>query len=189
MLAEAQEAVADPWSAAAIEQNRRWLGAYLLALSGDPEAAADMVQEVFAIALRKRGEFRAGTNFGGWLRGIARNVALQQCRRRGRELLLDRAEVLAHLDRAAEAAAGRSAAPGYAEERAGRLRECLAAVSSRVRLLLELRYALGRSPAEVAAEAGLTVPAVNMALCRARFALADCIRRKNGRTIRAGELP
>ena len=168
----------DPWSAAAVEQNRRWLTAYLLALTGDADAAADMVQEVFAVALAKRGEFQAGTNFGGWLRVIARNIALQHCARRGRELLVDREDVLAHLDRAAAAAAEREAAPGHAERRAAALRECLAGLSERVRRLVEQRYAEGRPAAEVAAGAGLSVPALHMALCRARFALAECIRRR-----------
>jgi RNA polymerase sigma factor (sigma-70 family) len=186
MGVEVQSVAVDPWSAAAIEHNRQWLGAYLLALSGDAEGSADMVQEVFAIALRKRGGFQAGTNFGGWLRVIARNVALQHCRKRGRELLLDRADVLARLDRAAETAAERSAAPGFAEERAGLLRECLGKLSERVRRMVELRYGQSRSPGEVAAEAGLTVAAANMALCRARFTLAECIRRKSDRSFRQG---
>jgi RNA polymerase sigma-70 factor (ECF subfamily) len=181
------EPAVDPWSAAAVEQNRRWLTAYVLALTGDPEAAADLVQETFAVALRKRADFRPGTNFGGWLRVIARNVALQHCRRRGRELLLDREEVLARLDAAAERSAERDAAPGFAEARAELLRSCLEKLSGRVRRFLQLRYGEGRKPAELAAEAGLTAAAVNMALCRARFMLADCVRRKSDRVFRTGE--
>lgn len=184
---QALEPVVDPWSAAAIEGNRRWLTAYVLSLTGDPGAAADLVQEAFAVALRKRSDFRPGTNFGGWLRVIARNVSLQHCRRRGRELLLDRDEVLAHLEAAAERSAEREAAPGFADARAELMRACLEKLSGRVRRFLQLRYGEGRSPAELAAEAGLTAAAVNMALCRARFALADCVRRKSDRILRTGD--
>lgn len=172
------ETRADPWSAAAVDGHRGWLTAYVLAVTGDPGAADDLVQEVFAVALSKRGEFAPGTNFGGWLRGIARNVALRHGERRGRELPLAGDEALARLDRAAERAEREDLVPGATERRAIFLRQCLEQLAERTRRLVELRYAEDRSAAEAAAELGMTVTAVNVAAFRARAALADCIERK-----------
>src|SRR5579862_2868158 len=115
----------DPWGAAAIEQNRQWLLAYLLSLTGDPDAADDLVQEVFVVALRKRETFVAGTNFGGWLRTIAKNIALTHSKRRRREILLSNDRATQVLDLAAEHAAIKDCDPTYENTVAVTMRQCL----------------------------------------------------------------
>src|SRR5690349_16759513 len=107
------QAQSDPWSTAAIEQNRQWLLAYLLMLTGDPVAADDLVQEVFVVALRKRVNFVAGTNFGGWLRTIAKNVALNYGKRHGREILISNDMAVEALDRVAARAEAKEHDPDY----------------------------------------------------------------------------
>ncbi len=42
------------WTKAVIEQNRRWLLAYLFSATGDHHTAEDRVQETFEIAYRSR---------------------------------------------------------------------------------------------------------------------------------------
>lgn len=178
MQTSASDSFADPWSAAAIAQNREWLVAYLLGLIGDPGTVDDLVQEVFQIAFVKRDSFEAGRSFGAWLRGIARNVALRHLERARREpILLDEAGLEA-FDAAAAGAEAADLAPDAHGQRLAFLRACLETLGRRARQLIDLRYAGGEGAAAVAARLGLSVPAVNVGVFRARAALADCIARK-----------
>jgi len=171
----------DPWSEAAVRQNQRWLTAFVLAQIGDPVAADDIVQDVFSIAFQKRGSFEPGTNFGAWLRSIARNLVLRHFETRARRPLIDRDEAAARLDQLAAAAEDRAVDPAWTESRAEILRECLKELTERARKLVAERYGLGRSPAAVSASTGQSISAVNVALFRARTALAECLRRKGVR--------
>lgn len=168
----------DPWSAAMIEQNREWLTAFLLGLTGAPDAVDDLVQDVFTIAFAKRDSFEAGRSFGAWLRGIARNVALRHAERSGRQALLATDEAIEHFDQAAAQAEAAEMAPEARERRFAFLRECLDALGPRARQLLDLRYAEAQSAAAVAGRLGLSISAVNVGVFRARAAVADCISRK-----------
>ncbi|HYN89830.1 MAG TPA: RNA polymerase sigma factor [Ardenticatenaceae bacterium] len=55
------------------------------ALTGDPDAAEDVVQEVSIEAWRHAGQLRNPDAVGAWLSGIARNVAARWWRARGRQ--------------------------------------------------------------------------------------------------------
>jgi RNA polymerase sigma-70 factor (ECF subfamily) len=167
----------DPWEAAAIDQNRQWLLAYLLSLTGDPGAVDDLVQEVFVIALRKRNHFVAGTNFGGWLRTIARNVAMTYGKRRRRELLVSDVPAMEALDRVATATAIKDCDPNYADALANLMRKCLGKLTERVRRLFELRYCEHKSTLEVAKEVKQSEAAINVAIFRGRLALTECMKR------------
>jgi len=59
--------------------------ALCLRLSGDPEEARSLTQDVFVRVWRKLDSFRAEGPFGAWLRRLAVNVALEDRRRRSRE--------------------------------------------------------------------------------------------------------
>ena len=61
---------------------RLWLMA--AALSGDRVQADDLVQETALIALRRRQQFRRGSNFTAWMAAILRFVVLNHSRRRSR---------------------------------------------------------------------------------------------------------
>jgi RNA polymerase sigma-70 factor (ECF subfamily) len=170
----------DPWSEAAIEQNRRWLTAYLLALTGDRVLVDDLVQEVFLVAYERRASFEPGTNFGGWLRGIARNLALRYWQKLGREPVLSSASVVERLDEASARDEEKSLDPGWQEHIRRVLADCLGELSERARSILEMRYREGRSSAEVATALGQSVSSVNVTAFRARVALGECLKRKQG---------
>jgi RNA polymerase sigma-70 factor len=174
--AKPAKAAMDPWSAAIIDQNRRWLSAYLLSITGNPGSVDDLVQECFEIAFRKRDSFKPGSNFGAWLRAIGRNVAMRHCEKKGRRPLVDHQEALDQLDRAAADAEAKSVGPDHAERRTGLLRECLATLTEKIRNLLDMRYNQGMSTIAIAERIGAKVPAVNTAIFRARMQLGQCIR-------------
>ena len=166
----------DPWTRAAIEHHRDWLTPYLLAATGDYAAAEDLVQEVFQLAYEKRSAFEPGTNFGGWLRAIAKNCLKRHFDRTHRQPLLV-GNALLELDRAASEAKQLSD-PDWMARRAAALGECFGRLTRRAQEILDRLYCEGISPQEVALAFGMTRPAVNVASFRAREILADCVKRK-----------
>lgn len=167
----------DPWSLAAIEQNRRWLTSFLLAATGDRAAAEDLVQEAFRIAYEKRHTFVAGTNFGGWLRVIAQNCLGRHFERTRRQPVFLGA-AMRRLEEAAAGAEERMLGPGSLRSRLEALRECMSRLTARAREILSRRYGQSRNAQEVASHLGMSVSAVNVAAFRAREALAECVQRK-----------
>jgi RNA polymerase sigma factor (sigma-70 family) len=123
--------------------------AYVAALLRDRAAAEDVTAAAFERAYRKRARFdpRRGTP-RAWLFGIARNAALDELRRRGRQAEL-----------AAEPVD--SSATGTAElaEQSGRriaVRAALAALGPRERDLVSLKFFAGLSNGEIARLLGIS---------------------------------
>ena len=168
----------EPWARAILDQNRRWLLSWFIAATGDPALAEDLVQDVFAEALRNAERFDPSRSFGAWLRGIARNLLLMNHRdSKQRVLSLDPA-VLGRLDEAAARTEAAHAMPDYADLRRSILRDCMKSLPDRGRKVLDLKYADGRSSRDIAKSTGLEVGAVDMMLSRLRRALQDCMTRK-----------
>ena len=64
---------------------------FLLSLCHDPDLAEELTQETFFRAVRSAGQFREGSDLRAWLYTIARNVFLDQARRkRNTEIQLPR---------------------------------------------------------------------------------------------------
>ena len=167
----------DPWSEAAIEQNRRWLTAFILSLTGNRNSTEDLVQDVFRTAYEKRDSFEPGTNFGGWLRAIARNIVRRYCERQARLPLFRHEEAFERLEQLAAACGKRSLDPAC-EDRKRFLLECLGKLSTKIRRLINLRYRDGFSTQRIAGFVGMRVSALNVAVFRARHSLGNCVRRK-----------
>jgi len=168
----------EPWARAILEQNRRWLLAYFIAATGDPHRAEDLVQDVFAAAIRNAEKFDPSKSFGAWLRGIARNLLLMSFRESKSRLLTVDPAVLARLDESAAHAEAAHAVPGYSDLRQQILRECLKSVPDRGRKVLGLKYGEGKLSRDIARETRMQVGAVDMLLSRLRRALQDCVSRK-----------
>ena len=66
---------------------------------GDPDATADAVQDTFAKAIERLGSLRDPSRFAAWVCAIARNVAVDHCRRsnRVRPLPAEVAEAVAEI--------------------------------------------------------------------------------------------
>ena len=165
-----------PWARAILEQNRDWLLAYFIAGTGDAHRAEDLVQDVFAAALKSADRFDPAKSFGAWLRGIARHLLLASYRER-RGLCLD-GPALDRLDAAAERAEAAHAASGHSARRRDLLKDCLKEVPERGRKVLDLKYGDGRRSRAIAERLGMRTTAVDMLLSRIRLALRQCVERK-----------
>lgn len=165
----------------ALEQNRRWLTAYFLAMTGDLDRAQDLVQEVFVRAVRGAPTYdSASGTLGAWLRGIARNVVYEHVRQHGRDPLLINDAMLAQLDDRAARFESDHADPGHETRRLRLLRECMARLSEHVRQIIEMKYQQRSRSQQIAAVLGMNENAVNVALCRGRKTLQTCIEQKLG---------
>src|SRR5215471_20913451 len=71
---------------AILDRYRAALFAQALGSLGEREAAADAVQESFAVALRRLDQLRDPTKIGGWLHAIVRSVCAMQLRRGAPEI-------------------------------------------------------------------------------------------------------
>ncbi len=122
------------------------------------------MQDVWLTAVRRVRAFDPETGpFAGWLRGIAANLlrnAFRRDRRRGRTESLDRD--LARPDGALEQ-----------RLRAESVARALDALPERYEDVLRAKYLDGHSMAEIAAERGETIKAVESLLSRARAAFRE----------------
>ena len=137
-----------------------------------PSSVDDLFQETVLVAWRRLGDYDRSRPFGAWLRGIARNIAMDHRSRLWRERPTDDA-VLDGIDRRAA-----EHDRGDAEEfraRVARLDECVAALPQEYRDAIHLCYRNGMPRARVAREVGASVEAVKKRLQRARAMIAACM--------------
>jgi RNA polymerase sigma-70 factor (ECF subfamily) len=148
--------------------------AFIYALVRDPHLSQDVLQDVALVLWEKFEEYDPARAFAAWARGIAINKVRQQ-REKDRRLPAPASEeVLAALARAFDATEA-AAAP---EQDA--LQACLEELPSGSRRLLELRYEMSLSLAQVSERVARTVAATQKALSRIRIALQQCVRERIG---------
>jgi len=155
---------------------------YLRYLGAEPPLAEDLVQETFLATMRPNPKQPSRPDepaWGGWLRGIARNLFLMECRRRRTNpaFAADPA-----LERAEAAWAAQFQTVAAAGDRLAALRECLDALPARQREIIEHRYAKHTGRSEMGRLFGMTEDGIKSLLRRIRAALAECIERRLGAT-------
>jgi len=150
---------------------------YLRYLGAERATAEDLAQETFLAAFqsRKTPDFVDIRGRCAWLRGIARNLFLQDCRRAARTVVTDDATAL---EEAETFWVNRFLCSGDGFDYVEALRKCLARLSARNRDVLRQRYAENRSRADMAAAAQMTEDGVKSLLRRIRAELAECIKRR-----------
>ncbi|MCC6125335.1 MAG: sigma-70 family RNA polymerase sigma factor [Pirellulales bacterium] len=159
------------------EEYRPMLFSYARTLmNGDEHEAEDVVQETFITAQNRLESFRLGENFGGWLRGIARNKALESRRAaRNRRAIVDSRiiegmeDVYAIFD--APAADGAS----WAEQIRASLTRCIERLNRTLQEAVLRVYREGLSLREAAAALQSSPVAVAQRLSRARNLLRQCV--------------
>jgi RNA polymerase sigma-70 factor (ECF subfamily) len=148
------------------------IGASLLR---DRNATENLVQQVFVDAYLHLDQYEPGTDFGAWIRTVARNRLRKELRAASRE---DR-RLAAYRERLAERlrAEDRSLQDD-SEVYMDALRGCRQLLPNRDAAILKMRYEHGMSFEAIAGEQGQTPDAVQRMISRIRFRLRDCIQKK-----------
>ena len=150
--------------------------AFIRAMVTDRSAVDDVYQETMITAWRTLDRFDRDRPFGPWLRGIARNHALNHFRRHRKLPLPMEDEILQHLDRRIEDISNR---PGDTwEEKIEALEDCLAHLPDPSRTMLDLHYRDAMNTDAIAQRLDATREAIKKRLQRTRAQLLDCLRFK-----------
>jgi RNA polymerase sigma-70 factor (ECF subfamily) len=145
----------------------------LLFLTRDSEAAEELAQETFTVALSKGPDAEKGADYGAWLRSIARNLLRNYQRKKRVKWLVfsdDVMELAEH--RFAQAGAGRD---DQWELRRNALLSCIQKLPEAGRTLLLRRYQLGRSVNQIASDIGIEPGSLSRKFMNIRRILRDCI--------------
>ncbi len=148
-------------------------------LTGDPEEALDLAQEVFVKAYFNLVRFEGRSSFGTWIGRIKVNHCLNHLRkRRGREYLdvddpaLEHDQALRSGDRADQEA--------EADEQRRRIGATLESMTSSLRIPLLMRDMDGFSYQEIADRLGIGLSAVKMRIKRAREVFREVYLQQEG---------
>lgn len=158
-----------------VREHHAGLRGFVRALGVDPLWVDDVAQEAFIIAYNRLDEFDQTRDFGAWLRGIARNLVINERRkdaRRKRILSDNLTDVLLASSSVAEEEPEEMG--DYALARLTALRECIAVLPEKSLRLLRYRYEEDHSAQDIADEFSMKPPAVRKALERLRIALREC---------------
>lgn len=145
------------------------------ALLRDRDATENVAQQVFVDAYLHLDQYELGTDFGAWIRTLARNRLRKELRtaaREDRRLATYRQRLAERLR--AEAGDRHDNADAYLAA----LRGCRESLTPRDAELIQQRYEKGMSFDAIAARHGQTPEAVQRMISRIRFRLRDCIRGK-----------
>jgi RNA polymerase sigma-70 factor (ECF subfamily) len=141
----------------------------------DRDATENLVQQVFVDAYLHLNQYEPGTDFGAWIRTVARNRLRKELRTAARE---DR-RLAAYRERLADRLRAEGGErPDELEAYMAALRGCRQLLPDRDAVLLRKRYERGMSFEAIASEQGQTPEAVQRMISRIRFRLRDCIQKK-----------
>lgn len=150
--------------------------AVVAAMVPDPNATADMTQEVFVIAYQRLADFQTGTNFLAWLRAIARNVAQNERRRWYRRREMEERfeaevaqQVETHVDRLLDDLPG---------DLLSSLQDCVTHLQGKARQLMDGFYFEEHSIQELAKLLEISAGSAKVILHRARHAVGSCLQKK-----------
>jgi len=141
--------------------------ALCLRMSGDPDRAAELVQDVFVRVWQKLPTFRGDSLFTTWLHRLAVNLVLQERRSRGRRQ--SREVGSADLDRFGRTA--RRSMPGTRVD----LERAIAGLPEKARQVLVLRDVEGYKYAEIAQITGVSLGTVKAQIHRARGLVKEAL--------------
>jgi len=152
-------------------RRRPGLYSFILSIVSDFLFAEEVFQEVAVVVCERWEDFQPGTNFGAWIRQIARNKIHTMSRAAGRAMLLDPEAI----DRIERVHRDLEEDP---RDRLGALRQCLDQLGERPRKIFLLRYETGLSGDGIARRMTTTVDAIHKILSRVRAELVGCIERR-----------
>ncbi len=137
----------------------------------DWSATESLVQQAFIDAYTHLDRYQLGTDFGAWVRTVARNRLRKEYRGASRE----EQRLAVYREQLAERARAEKPVHDDSEVYLAALRGCRAELPDDEAVILRLRYEKGLSFGAIAARRGLTPAAVQRAISRIRFRLRACI--------------
>jgi RNA polymerase sigma-70 factor (ECF subfamily) len=148
-----------------VRQTHRSVYGIAFRITGNPEDAADVAQEVFVRVWRSLRGFRGDANLATWLHRVTTNAALTHLRRRGR--------VPEPVEE--ESMMQRVSTPSDEDARidADEIEAALARLPEAYRVPVVMKDVYGMSCEEIGKKLGLTEGAVKVRLFRARRKLAE----------------
>jgi RNA polymerase sigma-70 factor (ECF subfamily) len=144
---------------------------YVLSLSGDPDAANDVLQEANIVLWKQSSQFTPGSNFKAWAFRIAHFQFMAYRQKKIRDKVLFSDELLSMLASEAKEIDERH------EERAAALEQCLERMPERSREAIRLRYADELNVSQMAEKLQRNSNAVYQILFRARRWLIECVQK------------
>jgi RNA polymerase sigma-70 factor (ECF subfamily) len=139
-------------------------------MTGNPDAAADLVQETYRKAWQALGDFRGASRFSTWLFRIAFTTHLKQLRRPRRIVPLEPVQEALAVDP--------TPSPEHdaaARERSDQLRRAVAGLPEELRFAVVAHYWADVPVREIALEAGITPVGVRKRLARAFRQIAGAL--------------
>lgn len=152
---------------AIVDRYERRVYAVAMRMSGNPEDARDITQDVFISAMRALKRFRGDAKLSTWLHRVAVNAALDQARKRARRPVQPLTEMT---DRATDEL--EPADHAVRADRAAAVHQALASISQDHRAVLVLHDLQGLDYAEVASALEIPVGTVKSRIHRARLEMA-----------------
>jgi RNA polymerase sigma-70 factor (ECF subfamily) len=162
-----------------VRQHHAGLRAFVRSLGVLPMWVDDIAQEAFIVAYERLDEFDQSREFGAWVRGIARNLVINERRKDAR-----RKRILA--DNLTDILVRTSSVPEDVEEELGdygtaklaALRDCMTQLPEKSRDLIRARYEQDEAAPDIADRLHMKPPAVRKALERVRESLKKCMDEK-----------
>ena len=142
----------------------------------DWAATESLVQQAFIDAYTHLHRYQIGTDFGAWVRTVARN----RLRKEYRTLSREEQRLAAYREQLAERQRDEEPAHDDTDLYLAALRGCRDELPEDEAALLRLRYEKGLSFEAIASKRGLTPAAVQRAISRIRFRLRACIEGQMG---------
>jgi len=158
-----------------VMKSRPRLHGYAWVVTGDPDLAEDVLQDVSLLALEKADQINDEQHLSGWIHETIRRQGLAARRARFGQAIQLSNEVLSML---AEVRVDQLHGGQSVQMRA--LRNCIQLLGDKTRDTLLLRYGKGMKPAEIAESTHRPVRSVYQVITRAHTLLRECITNKLG---------
>ncbi|MCC6883412.1 MAG: sigma-70 family RNA polymerase sigma factor [Verrucomicrobiales bacterium] len=163
-----------------VREHHAGLRAFVRSLGVDPMWVDDVAQEAFVTAYDRLEFFDSSRDFGAWVRGIARNLVINERRKdaRRKRILSD------NLTDILVATSGETGLPEDIEtaeenqEKLIALKHCLQEMPEKSREIVKARYEQGKAAPDIALALGMKSDAVRKTLERLRLALRKCMERQ-----------
>ena len=122
------------------QQFRPMLATYLKTLVGSEDLAEDLTQETFLTAQRSLARFAEGSNFGAWLRGIARNKVRETRRAAARMHVVTDSRIIEGMEEVYGVLDGPHSEYETWTDRVALLSGCIARLSETLKSAVEVVY-------------------------------------------------